>query len=300
MALDLEKKYSMEKGYDYDPLDISQLDLLVDVAHIEQYENEQYAILRKHGLGTSDSSILCGVNPYTKLPELIDEKSRDYLTEEEKAVGDKTAVRKGRDLEPVIIEKHSKLLGKRIIKPSDMYVHKDFPWMKFNFDGVIDKTILPDGRYQYIPDEIKVVTAYGIKHYDPTKAFYRQKVGFMQEPQNHALENNTIETKAAEYGIPPYYYTQLQQQIFGLNAPFGFLTVMFDSTWELVSFKVYRDDATIQSIITNGYKAWQEIIKRTGDPNRANTEALQKLFQKDLSEPQEEPTNIPKFGYKQI
>lgn len=296
MSIDLEKKYSMEKGYDYEPLDVSQLDIKVDVEHIEQYENEQYAILRKHGLGTSDSSILCGVNPYTSMSELIEEKSRDYLTPEEKAIGDKTAVKKGRDLEPVIIEKHSKIMGKRILKPSDMYVSKEYPWVKFNYDGVIDKVDLGNGKYQYIPDEIKVVTLYGEKHYDPTKAIYREKLGWLKQPENHALENNTIVTKAAEYGIPPYYYTQLQQEIFGLNAPYGFLTVLFEKTWELVSFMVYRDDATIQTILTNGYKAWEEILKRTGDPNRADTSALQIAFQKELNP--ELPSSPEYLGFK--
>lgn len=280
MGLDLEAKQTPDpKGaYDYDPLDLSQLDIVIDVQHIEQFPNEQYALLRKHGLGTSDSSIVCGVNPYTTTSELIQEKARDFLTADEKAVGDKTAVRKGRDLEPVIIQKHSEIIGKRIIKPSDMYRHKDFPWLKFNFDGVIDKFDLGNGRYQYIPDEIKVVTKYGVKHYDPTKAFYRERLGFMNTPEDHSKENNSIVTKAAEYGIPPYYYTQLQQQIFGLDAEFGYLTVLFDDTWELVSFMVYRDDATINQIITNGYKIWQQICKLSRDPNRADTTALQAQF----------------------
>lgn len=268
MGLDIEKSYSSAVDHNAGKLDISQLDLIVDVPDIDQYPNEQYAILRKHGLGTSDSSILCGVNPYTTLPELIQEKSRDYLTEEEKEVGNKSAVKKGRDCEPIIIEKHSRILQRRIIKPTDMYRHKDFPWLKFNFDGVIDKVDLGDGRYQYIPDEIKVVTVYGQKHYDPTKAYYRESIGFLDLPEDHSKENNSIETKAAEYGIPPYYYTQLQQQIFGLNAPYGYLTVMFDRDWEVVSFFVYRDDACIQQILTQGFKTWQKICMTTHDESR--------------------------------
>ena len=41
MGLDVEKKYSMETGYDYEPLDLSQLNIEIDVQHIEQYPNEQ-------------------------------------------------------------------------------------------------------------------------------------------------------------------------------------------------------------------------------------------------------------------
>ena len=279
MGLDIEKKYSEDTGYDYEPLDLSQLDLEIDVAHIEQYPNEQYAILRKHGLGTSDSSIVCGVNPYTTKYELIEEKSRDYLTAEEKAVGDKTAVKKGRDLEPIIIKKHSVIMGKRILKPSDMYKHKDYPWLKFNFDGVVDKLDMGNGKYQYIPDEIKVVTAFGEKHYDRTKCWYREKLGFCNSQNIDIVKsNNSIVTKATLYGIPPYYYTQLQQQIFGLNAPYGYLTVLFDKDWELVSFFVPRDDATINYILTEGYKTWQAIVNRTKDPMRDDVSELLKQF----------------------
>lgn len=280
MGLDLEKKEPMYEGhnYNYDKLDLSQLPLLVDVPDIASYPNEQYAILRKHGLGTSDSSIICGVNPYTTQTELIKEKARDFLTPEEKAVGNKTAVKKGRDLEPIIIEKFAKIIGKNIMKPSDMYVHKDIPWLKFNFDGVIDKQMLEDGKYQYIPAEIKVVTKHGLKHYDPTKAWFRESLGFLTTPEDHSKENNSIVTKASEYGIPPYYYTQLQQQIFGLNAPYGHLTVLFDDTWEIVSYMIWRDDACIKQILTNGWQIWEKVCKVAGDPHREDVTALLKQF----------------------
>ena len=98
-------------------LDLSELDLEVDIANIDQYENKDYALLRKNGLGTSDSSIVLGVNPYTSRSDLIAEKCRNYLTEDELAVGDKGPVRKGRELEPLIIHKHSQVMDRRIIKP---------------------------------------------------------------------------------------------------------------------------------------------------------------------------------------
>ena len=73
------------KGGDYTDLnagelDLSQLDIVVDIPNIDQYENSDYALLRKNGLGTSDSSIVLGVNPYTTRAELVAEKCRDYLT----------------------------------------------------------------------------------------------------------------------------------------------------------------------------------------------------------------------------
>lgn len=265
--VDFTQKYT--SGFDYTDdnagvLDLSQLDIETDVFNIDQYPNEQYALLRKDGLGTSDSSIVLGVNPYTSKAELVKEKCRNYLTEEEKAVGDKSAVRKGRELEPLIIHKHTQILGKRIIKPIHMYRHKEYPYIKFNFDGVVDKVIKDDGTYQYIPDEIKVVTMYGQKHYDKSKAWFSESKGYLDVPEHYDQYRASIETKAGLYGIPPYYYTQLQQQIFGLNAPFGYLTVMFDTTWEVHSFFVWRDQHVINQLIIEDTKTWNLIEKRRG------------------------------------
>ena len=240
-------------------LDLSELDIEVDIANIDQYPNEQYALLRKNGLGTSDSSIVLGVNPYTSKNDLIAEKCRNYLTEEELEVGTKSAVRKGRELEPLIIHKHSQVMGRRIIKPVDMYRHKNYPFIKFNFDGVIDKLYNEDGTYQYIPDEIKVVTIYGMKHYQPKKATFSEFTGWQLIPPHYENENVSIEQKAAMYGIPPYYYTQLQQQIFGLNAPYGFLTVMFEKDWQIHSWFIWRDQKVINQLIMEDAKTWNII-----------------------------------------
>lgn len=254
-------------GIDYNQfnageLDLSELDIEIDIKNIDQYPNQEYALLRKNGLGTSDSSIVLGVNPYKTRSDLIAEKCRNYLTEEELAVGDKSAVRKGRDLEPMIIYKHSQIMDRHVIKPIDMYRHKEYPHIKFNFDGVLDKLYNDDGTYQYIPDEIKVVTIYGMKHYQFDKAFFREHKGFSIIPPHYEEENISIKGKAGLYGIPPYYYTQLQQQIFGLNAPYGFLTVLNEKNWEINSFFVWRDQKVINQLIIEDSKVWDMIEKK--------------------------------------
>jgi len=265
-TFDDTQKYT--SGFDYKSenagvLDLSQLDLEVDIQNIDEYPNQEYALLRKNGLGTSDSSIVLGVNPYTSKAELVREKCRNYLTEDELAVGDKSAVRKGRELEPLIIHKKAQIMGRRVIKPTDMYRHKDYPYIKFNFDGVLDKVYNEDNTYQYIPTEIKLVTVYGQKHYKGNLATYIEGRGWQDIPQNWGDEKSlSIEEKANRYGIPPYYYTQLQQQIFGLNAPYGFLTVMFESSWQVHSYFIWRDQTTINQLIIEDSKVWNLIEQK--------------------------------------
>jgi len=234
-------------------MDLTGLPIVVDVVNIGQYANEDYAILRKNGLGGSDSSSILGVNPYTSREELIKEKARRHLTEEEKLIGEKTAVKKGRDLEPLIIQKFENYFQQETFKPADMYRWVDQPYMKVNFDGV---TGIPG---QYIPAEIKVVTAYGQKHYAQDKAMFSENMGFRPLPDNVSQHNWSIETKAGFYGIPPYYYTQLQAQIAALNAPFGHLSVLFDKDWKFYSFFIWRDDAVITALKTEGYKVWEKV-----------------------------------------
>ena len=263
--VDFTQKYT--SGFEFSDdnageLDLEGLPIEIDIANIDNYPNQEYALLRKNGLGTSDSSIVLGVNPYTSLSELIREKCRDYLTDDELAVGDKSAVRKGRELEPLIIHKHSQVMGRKVIKPIHMYKHKDFPYIKFNFDGVLDKIYMEDGSYQYIPDEIKVVTMYGMKHYQKHKATFSESVGWRDVPPKYHEVTNNIEEKAAMYGIPPYYYTQLQQQIFGLDAPYGFLTVLFEKDWEIHSWFVWRDQKLINDLILQDTKTWNTIEAR--------------------------------------
>ena len=242
-------------------LDMGYAGWKVTVPNIDELPNEQYAMLRRGGFGGSDSSILLGVNPYTTITELIEEKARDYLTEEEKAVGNETAVRKGRDLEPLIISKFERYFGLKTVKPKDMYRCVEHPYLTMNFDGITGN---PDA---YLPVEIKVVTAKGERHYNPRKAIYIEGRGFHNLPEDVSQHNISIQNKAAHYGIPPYYYTQLQQEIMASGAHYGYLNTLYDSSWIMHTYFVWRDDKVIRDIVIQGYRNWQRVIAK--NPARA-------------------------------
>ena len=73
--------------------DLPQLTVLVE--NVQALDDEEYALARRKGLGASDSSILLGVNPYKTKDQLIIEKRSKHITDEERAVKMKDAVRKG-------------------------------------------------------------------------------------------------------------------------------------------------------------------------------------------------------------
>ena len=79
-------------------------------------------------------------------------------------------------------------------------------------------------------------------------------------PPNHSITDNSIETKAALYGIPPYYYTQLQDEMMALNAPYGYLCTLWESSWTVHMYFIWRDPKTQSAIVLNGSKAWDKVL----------------------------------------
>lgn len=239
-------------------LDLNRVPLEIAVENIDAVSKEEFTQLRRKGFGGSDSSVLVGVNPFSTISDLIASKTRTELSEEEKAIGKLASVRKGNDLEPLIIEKATMALENKIFKPPHMYRFKEFPYLTMNFDGVTDL----EGK-QYVPVEIKYCTYRGEKHYNKFKAFFDESAPegkqYTFEPEDIAEKNMSIEERAAYYGVPPYYFTQVQQEMLALDAPFGFIAVMFESDWYIRVFKIWRDPKTQRAITIQGYRVWQKV-----------------------------------------
>lgn len=234
--------------------DAPQLDILIE--DISSLPEDEYALARRQGLGASDSSVLLGVNPYKQKHDLIVEKRSKVITEEERAIKKKDAVRKGFDLEPLILQKYVKLTGDiEPIKPTSMYRINAAPCLTINFDGVghTDNNL--------IPIECKFVTTYGDKYYKRDHAMKREFGECTLHRNCRAYTDSTdrIKAKAEACGIPAYYYTQIQQQIYGLDAPFGYLCALHDKGWETVVYFVPRDDECIRNIIVEGTKTWAKV-----------------------------------------
>ena len=148
--------------------------LEVAIPNIQSMNHEEYALARKDYFGASDSSILCGVNLYKTMEQLIVEKNAKYITKEEKEVGEKAIVRKGYDLEPIILAKAEEELQTKIFKPEDMFKFKDVEGLSVNYDGV---TVAPTVN-KWVPVEAKLVSKYGEKYYSLTTKFFKKGTRF--------------------------------------------------------------------------------------------------------------------------
>lgn len=235
------------------PLDTTNMNVELKQAQVDLLPPEQFTLIRRDGFGGSDSGVLLGVSPYDKLSSIINQKATTTISAEELATGEQTAVIKGNDLEPLIIQKFSEFFKMETFKPTDMYRFKEHPYLTMNFDGMTG-----DAK-QYIPVEIKVVTKRGEKHYNPTTTIFTEGIGHLPLPNNYANTNNSWQTKAALYGVPVYYYTQVQQEMFACNAPFGFLCTLWESDWKIRVWFMYADKHCWNALIIEGFKAWEKV-----------------------------------------
>lgn len=225
------------------------------VYNVDTLSKEEFAKIRNNGFGGSDSSKLLGCNPFCSTDELINEKVNFVFDVD---TSKKASVRKGAELEPNILTKTENLFneafgeGCSIYKPTTMF-KDDSSALTMNFDGVLfmrDSIIAPV--------EAKLVTKYGKKHYDFSKATYSTVNGVWDKYKEIEQPTTLIDPVqlADYYGIPEYYYTQVQQEIYFLNTTYGYLAVLDDDNWDLHIYKIHRNDYVIDNLVFNSNKYW--------------------------------------------
>ena len=235
-----------------------ELKVLIDNAsYLAKHDPETFALIRRVGFGASDSSILLGVNPFpdNTLTNLIMEKQSNVVSARELAIGQMVNVRKGTDLEPIIMSKFEERFNREVTKPEAMYQIGDTP-LTVNYDGVMAVTSSCS-----VPVECKFLSTYGAKYYNMSKQIMGDELPMVYDLEDLGdMVNGVYLTKrAAEAGIPIYYYTQIQQQMLGLNAPFGYLTALFDKDWELKTFLVMADEQVQKKLLEVAEDTWKMI-----------------------------------------
>ena len=238
--------------------DLEKLGLKIvcaDAYELAKFDKEKFIELRRNSFGASDSSILLGVNPFTDINKLVEQKCSKSVTKEELEISEKENVRKGADLEPLILNKFEHWSEFDTYKPDAMYQIELHQQLTVNFDGIIclDST--------YIPVEAKFVSVYAHKYWDRSKAIKAIYEGFPARCAGKNIKEHITDTASA-YGIPPYYFTQIQQQLFALNAPFGYLAALFDKGWELLVYKIYADKPTQDTLLYISKDVWNTIEEK--------------------------------------
>lgn len=226
-----------------------------NMSWLSKNDQETFAMVRRTGLGASDASVYLGVNLFKTLEELIDEKCSLIVTEEERAIGKKEAVRKGVDLEPLILSKFAEAMGIEIQKPSAMYRIIEHPQLTINFDGVIKI------GEQLIPVEAKFCSRYADKYWNRSNCIDNLNEGLEYKTGGTSIEEHIREASEL-YGIPPYYYTQVQQQMLGLNSPFAYFSVLFEKGWDFGAYKIFQDKFTQDALIKDSAAVWETITHR--------------------------------------
>ena len=228
-----------------------------NAAMLSQTDQEQFALLRRAGFGASDSSIILGVNPFPDgtIAKLLEQKRSPVVTQSELDIGQLVNVRKGADLEPIILRKFREKFNVTedyIEKPSAMYRIEDTP-LTVNFDGIY---IVPPYT---VPVECKFISTYGAKYYNMGKAISNLNALYDLKELGTEVNSIYLTRRAEEAGIPIYYYTQIQQQLLALNAPYGYLAALFDKDWELRTFAVMSDERVQNKLMEVAKLLWGQL-----------------------------------------
>ena len=240
--------------------------------------DEEFALLRRQGLGASDASIYLGLQTkWRDTEDLIRNKLSKELTEDELDMRKKLAPKMGHATEDLNLQLFSEFMGLTATKDVKMYKLKDYPYLTINFDGICTE------NDKQIPVEAKLVGIFADKYWNFTDWIGRK----ITDAQGHILSaahdyngywdaspaykgtyftTSTVlahcEQAAEIYGIPAYYYAQIQQQMLGLDAPYGYFTVLRLKKMEHHVFKVWADEWLQKKIVLQGYRVWERISKR--------------------------------------
>lgn len=147
-------------------------------------------------------------------------------------------------------------------------------------------------HHHYAPVEIKVATMTGQKNYNSVKAIYSEaRLYRSQNPWVEAppplttdeLRTMSVAEKAHYFGIPAYYYPQVQQEMMALEANGGFLAVMFDVDWQMHIFYIQKDPFVQNQIVIEGIKAAKAVNDIAASQGREPIMALTPEMDRELA-----------------
>lgn len=245
------------------------------IYNVDMLSQEEFAESRSRTFGASDAPVLLGVAysskkvPMKTIPELLFEKTNKVWDEE---IGKKAAVRKGRELEPMLLDKVGTTLDALVLKPKHTYWNLE--GLATNFDGVVfestDDFTNTHTDYKPVPMEIKVCSFFGRGNYNWDKGVHELDEDLVNKLRNRVVRLSTNSKNVQEHinlvskhiGIPSYYYVQVQQQIHFLSATHGYLAVMDDINWDMYYFLVPKDQFTINNLLTVSKELYTKMLNK--------------------------------------
>jgi hypothetical protein len=245
---------------------------VIGIKNVDQLTDEEFTKSRFNSFGASDAQVLLGVayESKTTSPKTIEELLHEKINEtNDPEISKKASVRKGKELEPLIIEKINKTFNTIALKPKHTYTNSN--GLSTNFDAILFEPVVDSENIviaiRPIPVEIKVCTTFGRKNYNFNKAIseFDYQNSFIERalpllPAYYPLPKK-IEQIAEDIGIPAYYYAQMQQEIAFTNSRYGILAVMDELNWTMYYFYVPRDEDTIAQLKRIAYTEYIILAK---------------------------------------
>lgn len=204
-----------------------------DVELIE-YTDDTWLDERRKGIGGSDVAAILGESKYSSPLKVYKDKV-DGIRED---VSDKVTVRKGKDLEAFVRNIHCvpyfNAIGYDVVHPHHIFVNKHFPWIRANLDGL---AVVKENEFGFrgisetnIVIEIKWVSEWA------EDAWGDERYG----------------------GVPVHYYMQVQTYMAVTGAKKAIVFALFDKHWEVKTYEVKRNEATIARILNETEKFYKQ------------------------------------------
>ena len=201
-------------------LDIIGLGGNPDLSAITFADDEEWLELRKAGIGGSDAGALMGLSPYESPLSVYRTKVENRV----KNLDDNANVRRGKDLEDLILTKYVqpelRKWGYLVEKPTFIITNSKYPYLRANLDGVARSMTGTDYTSSMVI-EIKCISEYGTTNWD-----------------------------GPDYcGVPAYYYAQVQHYMAVTGMNVAYIFALFDKTWTVKHYRIPRDDAFISKML---------------------------------------------------
>lgn len=214
-----------------------------------QMDRETWLTIRQSGIGSSDAAAAVGLNPYKSQLELWMEKTGRLNTRTETHDNtnedDNTPLFWGTVLEPIVAEHYARRTGFKVRRVNAILQHPTYPWMLAN----LDREVVGSDAVQVL--ECKTAGINGAK-------LWRD-------------------------GVPEYVQLQVMHQLAVTGQQAADVAVLVGGH-ELRTYRLERDDALIEGLITLEAEFWRHVeedIPPPADASDSAGAALRALFPSD-------------------